>query len=66
MKTNELKAEFARHGKTYEDISKLLNISEGSVQRKVNGLTQFKPSEISVLKDALNLTPERVDEIFLN
>lgn len=66
MKSNELKAEFIRYEKTYEDIAKLLDISEGSVQRKVNGTTQFKPSEIAILKTILNLTPERIDEIFYN
>ena len=66
MKTNELKAEFARSEKTYEDIAKLLDISLTSIQRKVNGANEFKPSEIAILKNVLNLTPNRIDEIFYN
>ena len=64
MKPNELKAELTRNGKTYSDMANVIGISAIAFQRKINGETEFKSSEISTLKAALNLTAERVAEIF--
>lgn len=66
MKPNELKAELSRNEMTYQDIADALEISIVAVQRKMNGVSEFKSSEIGTLKDVLNLTPERVAEIFFN
>jgi len=66
MKPNELKAELSRSEMTYQDIADALDISIVAVQRKVNGNSEFKSSEIGTLRDVLNLTPDRVAEIFFN
>ena len=66
MKSNELKSELTRMEMTYQDVADALGISVVAVQRKVNGTSEFKSSEIKALREVLNLTPERVDEIFFN
>lgn len=66
MKPNELKAEFSRSEMTYRDIAEALGLSVIAVQRKVNGASEFKSSEIATLRELLNLTPDRVAEIFFN
>lgn len=66
MKPNELKAELTRNEKNYTDMANALGISLIAFQRKINGDTEFKSSEISALKTALNLSAERVSEIFFN
>ncbi len=66
MKPNELKAELSRSEMTYQDIADALEISIVAVQRKVNGASEFKSSEIGTLREVLNLTPDRVAEIFFN
>lgn len=66
MKSNELKAELTRNEKTYADMATELGVSVIAFQRKINGETEFKSSEISALKTALNLSAERVAEIFFN
>ena len=66
MKPNELKAELTRNEKNYADMASTLGISVIAFQRKINGDTEFKSSEISALKAALNLSAERVAEIFFN
>lgn len=66
MKSNELKSELTRMEMTYRDVADALGISVVAVQRKVNGMSEFKSSEIKALSEVLNLTPERVSEIFFN
>ena len=66
MKPNELKAELTRNGRNYAEMAAALGISVVAFQRKINGETEFKSSEISALKTALNLSAERVAEIFFN
>ncbi|MBR0575723.1 toxin-antitoxin system, antitoxin component, Xre family protein [Proteiniclasticum sp. BAD-10] len=66
MKPNELKAELQRKNLNYQDAAKALGISVVAFQRKVNAITEFKSSEIGALRDLLELSPERVTEIFFN
>ncbi len=66
MKPNELKAELTRNGRNYAEMANALGISVVAFQRKINGETEFKSSEISALKTELKLTADRVAEIFFN
>ena len=54
------------YGDTQKTVADALNVSEQTVGDKVNGLSDFKQSEIKVLIDRWNLTPSQVDEIFFN
>lgn len=65
MDRSELKAEIARKGITNRFIAGELHISEQAFYNKLNGDTEFKESEIKALIKVLDLTPARVNEIFL-
>ena len=66
MKTNELKSELTRNELSFQNVADHLDVSLMTIQNKINGRTEFKPSEIVKLRDLLNLSEERVFEIFLN
>ncbi|MDO5001210.1 MAG: DUF739 family protein [Eubacteriales bacterium] len=65
MDRSELKAEIARKGITNRSIARELHISEQTFYNKLNGDNEFKESEIKALIKVLNLSPSRVNEIFL-
>lgn len=54
------------NGDTQKTIADALNVSEQTVGDKVNGISEFKQSEIKVLINRWNLSPEQVDEIFFS
>lgn len=64
MNTAELRAAIARAGKTYRGLAKSLGISEQAFYNKLNGESDFKASEIKVLRGELNLTSEEINYIF--
>lgn len=64
MKTGELKAAIARKGITNREIAATLHISEQAFYNKVNGLSEFKGSEIKAISRILNLTMDDVNVIF--
>ena len=45
-------------------IAKKLNISTMALRNKINNITEFKPSEIIILKTMLLLSNEDVQRIF--
>lgn len=45
-------------------IAKKLNISAMALRNKINNITEFKPSEIIMLKTMLSLSNEDIQEIF--
>ena len=51
-------------GLKYRHLADLLGITTFGLQKKIDGLTEFKASEIVVLSDALNLTPDEREAIF--
>lgn len=65
MLKQELKAEIARHGDRQVDLAEALGITQASLSAKINGETEFKPSEIEVIAARYGLTAERVQVIFL-
>lgn len=64
MNKNALKSVMVLHGDTQKKIAELLDLSEQTVSDKVNGLSDFKQSEIKLLIDRYSLSPDQVDDIF--
>ena len=64
--TNSLMFEMAilKAQVTKSDIADALGISRVSLTRKINNVTEFKASEISLLKNILNLSDQERDKIF--
>ena len=65
MKTFELISEKKKKNLTQLEISNLLNLSITQYSKKERGKVDFTNSEIKKIKTILNLTPERINEIFL-
>lgn len=66
--TNSLEFEIAlkRSGLTKRELAKALNISEMSLYKKINNITEFKASELSKLYEIFALsTLEAQQKIFL-
>jgi DNA-binding XRE family transcriptional regulator len=61
-----LEAEMLIQGYTNETLSKAIGISKGAFYKKRYGHTDFTLGEIKKLIKVLNLSPERVEEIFLS
>ena len=64
IKINDLKAEITRNGLTFEQLAVALGISRSSLSRKLRGLTTFTHPEMIKLQKTLNLTGEKMVEIF--
>ena len=63
--TDALRASMRASGLKNGYIAEKLDISVMSLHRKVNGVTEFKASEIVGLSDILHLTKAERDRIFL-
>ena len=61
----ELELQIKRIGISKKDLAKRLGISEMSLFNKIRNETEFKASEIVALTEALNLTQEQRNNIFL-
>lgn len=66
MNKNHFKSIMVLHGDTQRTVADALNVSEQTVGDKLNGISDFKQSEIKVLIDRWELTPAQVDEIFFS
>lgn len=64
MNFEELNAEMGRNHLTIPKLARIVGISSKSMYERFDGKRQFKQSEISVIKQALHLTDEKVIEIF--
>ncbi len=62
--TPKLKAIMVEKGYTQADLAKLLNISEQTMNYKINNRREFKASEIQMLIKILEIPSEQVDGIF--
>ena len=51
---NNLKAEMARFEVSKKELAKKLSISEWTLNRKLNGLSQFTLEEMSKIKEIFN------------
>lgn len=66
MNYNELNAEIARNGLTIPQLATEIGINKKTLYQKMKGKTEFKRSELIILKSKLNLTDERANQIFFN
>lgn len=66
MNKNHFKSVMVLHGDTQKSIADALTVSEQTIGDKINGISEFKQSEIKILIDRWNLTPAEVDEIFFS
>lgn len=66
MNKNHFKSVMVLHGDTQKTVADALTVSEQTIGDKINGISDFKQSEIKTLIDRWNLTPAQVDEIFFN
>lgn len=62
--TLELEIAIMRSGKTKKDIAAALGLSKMGLYKKINNLTEFKASEISILTELLNI--ENKEKIFFS
>ncbi len=62
--TENLDIAILKSKKTRKEIATTLGLSEMGFYKKAKGLTEFKASEISALKQTLNLTAEEMTNIF--
>ena len=54
-----------RRGLTQEKAAEALGICQGTLSGKINNKNEFKVSEIAKLRDLLGLSPEQMNDIFL-
>lgn len=65
MNKNLFRAMHTAHGDSQKFVAEnVLGISEQALSAKVNGDTDFKHSEIKLLIDRYDLTPDDVEKIF--
>lgn len=57
LNVRKLKGLMAENNHTQSDLSLILNISRTSVNNKLNGKVEFKPSEIVLIAKAYNVDP---------
>lgn len=64
--TDTIKLEMAitRSGITKKKLAERLGLSDMGLYKKINNITEFKASEISILQEILRLTHEERDAIF--
>lgn len=68
MNGNLIRAKMAELSMTQRDTAKAIGISLSRFNAKLNGTNgaEFTLPDIIALKKALNLSPQQIDEIFLN
>lgn len=64
MNKNHFKSVMVLHGDNQKSVADALTVSEQTIGDKINGISEFKQSEIKILIDRWDLTPAQVDEIF--
>nr|DAP79974.1 MAG TPA: Regulatory protein [Caudoviricetes sp.] len=64
--SKELKRAIKESGISVTHIATVLGISRGALYMKIDNVTEFKASEIVVLKKMLNLSDKQRDDIFFN
>ena len=66
MNNQELRVAMAKAGTTNRDLAKELGLSDQAFYNKINGITEFKNSEIIRLAHALSLSMDAVNSIFFD
>lgn len=62
--TIKLKMAITRSGITKKKVAEKLGLSDMGLYKKINNVSEFKASEISVLQEMLHLTQLERDNIF--
>ena len=65
VNTVELKVAMMRRGLTQKKAAEALGICQGTLSGKIKNKHQFKVSELTKLRNLLGLSPEQMNEIFL-
>jgi transcriptional regulator with XRE-family HTH domain len=61
---NRLLAKMTEKGISKTDIASALGVDSATLYRKLNGDSEFKRSEIEILRNRLNLTVNEAEAIF--
>lgn len=64
MNTNELKAAMKRNNDTQEKLAEALGLQVSGVSERVNGKVDFRRTEINIIRERYNLSPEETIKIF--
>ena len=64
IKVNLLEARMKERNVWYPEIFKCLDMSYQSLNKRLNGIVQFRLDEVNKIRKFLNLTKEQADEIF--
>lgn len=64
MNMLEFKIQLIKKNKSVKDVAKILNISDGSLYKRIRGENDFKCHEAKLIKDYLNLSEKELIEIF--
>lgn len=64
MNADDLRAEIARRKLSIPKLAKLINIDKTTLYSRINGETSFKQEEISAIAKILDLSPEKIMDIF--
>ena len=66
MNGNILKSKIKLNKDKQESLAKYLGITNPTLSLKINGKSDFLGSEIQLIKQRYNLTPDEIDEIFFD
>lgn len=66
MNKNAFKSLIILKGDTQKDVADALGVTEQTIGDKLNGVSDFKQTEIKTLIDRYDLTPEQVNDIFFD
>lgn len=50
---------------SYRECAEMINISLDALHNKVNGYTEFRPTEIKALADIFKFSPEEIYKFFI-
>lgn len=59
-----LKAKMVEKDKSNEEVSTALGIDSSTFSKKLNGISEFKRTEIQIIRSFLNLSVEESESIF--
>ena len=65
MKTNKLKAKLVERGINVETLADLIGVERSTLYRKLNNSEKITLGEAKRIKDALDMTTQESNEIFL-
>lgn len=64
FKSRMLKARMVEKDKSNEEVAAALGIDSSTFSKKLNGISEFKRTEIQIIRSFLNLSVEESEAIF--